>query len=226
MGTVHRRYRRHPDHPLTPPHRNAPLTVEGRRRLIERWRTRPIGQVAAEMGTLRACSSRWGNRWCRHDVLGQLDRPSTSHHIPCATSAWVTEEIESWRREEKWFVQRIAHEVGRARLHGQSPHPRAGLDQEETRAPLIPRSVRGQQPGAGQDHRSVARPHGVSGPEETEWIADTWSIPYKYLRPHSGAGGPPPVARLKWGRTKVQPSYPRPTDRRERSADPLQSGLH
>ena len=31
-------------------HRNAPLTVEGRRRLIERCQSRSIAHVAAEMG--------------------------------------------------------------------------------------------------------------------------------------------------------------------------------
>jgi hypothetical protein len=36
-------------------HANAPLTVEGRRRLVERCRTRPIAHVAAEMGISRAC---------------------------------------------------------------------------------------------------------------------------------------------------------------------------
>lgn len=35
-------------------HRNAPLTVEGRRRLIQRCKKRPIAHVAAEMGISRA----------------------------------------------------------------------------------------------------------------------------------------------------------------------------
>jgi transposase InsO family protein len=96
---------------MTPPHRNAPLTVEGRRRLIERCRTRPIAHVAAEMGISRACASKWVNRWRRHGDLGLLDRPSTPHHIPRATPAWVIEKIESWRRQEKWSAQRITHEL-------------------------------------------------------------------------------------------------------------------
>jgi transposase len=93
------------------PHRNAPLTVEGRHRLIERCRTRPIAHVAAEMGISRACASKWVNRWRRHGDLGLLDRPSTPHHSPRATPAWVIEKIESWRRHEKWSAQRITHEL-------------------------------------------------------------------------------------------------------------------
>ncbi|SCY76019.1 leucine-zipper of insertion element IS481 [Rhodococcus erythropolis] len=38
-------------------HRNAPLTVEGRRRLIERCQSRPIAHVAAEMGISRQCAA-------------------------------------------------------------------------------------------------------------------------------------------------------------------------
>jgi hypothetical protein len=44
-------------------HRNAPLSIEGRRRLIERCRTRPIAHVAAEMGISRAGASKWVNRY-------------------------------------------------------------------------------------------------------------------------------------------------------------------
>lgn len=93
------------------PHRNAPLTVEGRRRLIERCRTRPIADVAAEMGISRACASKWVNRWRRHGDLGLPDRSSIPHNNPRATPAWVIEKIESWQRQEKWSAQRITHEL-------------------------------------------------------------------------------------------------------------------
>jgi len=46
-------------------HTNAPLLVEGRRRLVERCKTRPIAHVAAELGISRACASKWVNRWRR-----------------------------------------------------------------------------------------------------------------------------------------------------------------
>ncbi len=38
-------------------HANAPLNIEGRRRLVERCRTGPIAHVAAEAGVSRACLS-------------------------------------------------------------------------------------------------------------------------------------------------------------------------
>ncbi|MGX1675319.1 leucine zipper domain-containing protein [Streptomyces sp. NPDC055400] len=63
-------------------HRNAPLSPEGRRRLIDRCRNRPIAHVAAEMGISRACASKWVNRFRRHGDLGLLGRSSPPHRQP------------------------------------------------------------------------------------------------------------------------------------------------
>ncbi|BAD56910.1 putative transposase [Nocardia farcinica IFM 10152] len=51
-------------------HRNAPLSIEGRRRLVQRCQHRPIAHVAAEMGISRQCASKWVNRWRRYGDLG------------------------------------------------------------------------------------------------------------------------------------------------------------
>lgn len=92
-------------------HRNAPLSYEGRRRLVERCQSRPISHVAAEMGISRACASKWVNRWRRFGDLGLHDRSSTPHRSPRATPAWVIAQIETWRREMKWSAARITHEL-------------------------------------------------------------------------------------------------------------------
>lgn len=62
--------------------RNAPLTVEGRRRLVERSRTRPIAHVVAEMGISRQCAFIWVNRFKQFGDLGLQDRSSAPHHHP------------------------------------------------------------------------------------------------------------------------------------------------
>ena len=93
------------------PHSTAPLSVEGRRRLAERWRIRPIAHVAAEMGVSRACASKWVNRWRRFGEAGLQDRASVPHSSPQATPYWVVEQIESWRRDHKWSAQRITDEL-------------------------------------------------------------------------------------------------------------------
>lgn len=92
-------------------HANAPLSLEGRRRLVERCKTRPIAHVAAEMGISRACASKWVNRWRRHGDAGLRDRPSSPHRSPNVTPVWVIEQIEIWRRERKWSAQRITDEL-------------------------------------------------------------------------------------------------------------------
>src|SRR5699024_9016228 len=70
-------------------HANAPLSIEGRRRLVERCKTRPIAHVAAEMGISRPCASKWVNLRRRHSVAGLLDRSSTPRRSLVATPAWV-----------------------------------------------------------------------------------------------------------------------------------------
>ncbi|GAB3116834.1 IS481 family transposase [Streptomyces calidiresistens] len=92
-------------------HANAPLSLEGRRRLIRRCRARSIAHVATEMGISRACASKWVNRWRRHGDSGLRDRSSTPHRSPSATPAWVVKQIETWRREHKWSAQRISDEL-------------------------------------------------------------------------------------------------------------------
>ncbi|GAB2766304.1 IS481 family transposase [Sinomonas soli] len=93
-------------------HGNAPLSLEGRRRLVKRCQDRPIAHVAAEMGISRACASTWVNRYRRHGELGLQDRPSVPRRQPTATPAEVVVRIEALRRERKWSAARIAHELG------------------------------------------------------------------------------------------------------------------
>ncbi|MGW5587692.1 IS481 family transposase [Streptomyces sp. NPDC003857] len=92
-------------------HANAPLSIEGRRRLVERCKTRPIAHVAAEMGISRACASKWVNRYRRQGELGLHDLPSTPRRQPTATDAAVVARIEDLRRSQKWPASRIAFEL-------------------------------------------------------------------------------------------------------------------
>lgn len=54
-------------------HANAPLTVEGRHRLLERCRTRPIAHVAAEMGVrARIADLRRIQKWSASRIAFEL----------------------------------------------------------------------------------------------------------------------------------------------------------
>lgn len=92
-------------------HANSPLTVEGRRRLIERCRTRPLAHVAAEMGISRATASKWVNRYRRFGELGLLDRSSVPIQQPSAAPGETVARIEELRRKHKWSASRIAFEL-------------------------------------------------------------------------------------------------------------------
>jgi transposase len=92
-------------------HRNAPLSPEGRRRLIQRCQHRSIAHVAAEMGISRSRASKWVNRYRQYGELGLQDRSSTPHRQPTATSPEVVGTIERLRRARKWSASRIAFEL-------------------------------------------------------------------------------------------------------------------
>lgn len=92
-------------------HRNAPLSPEGRRRLIQRCQHRPIAHVAAEMGISRSCASKWVNRYREYGELGLQDRSSTPHRQPTATPDEIITRIEHLRRTQKWSAARIAFEL-------------------------------------------------------------------------------------------------------------------
>jgi len=93
-------------------HGNAPLSVEGRRRLVTRCQSRPIAHVAPAMGVSRACASKWVNRFRRFGELGLQDRSSAPSRQPTATPAQVVTLLEAMRRDHKWSAARIAFELG------------------------------------------------------------------------------------------------------------------
>ncbi|MYW97924.1 hypothetical protein G3I59_46800 [Amycolatopsis rubida] len=64
-------------------HRNAPSSVESRRRA--RCQSCLIVQMAVEMDTSRECASKWVNRWRRHGETGLLDLPSVPRHQSAVT---------------------------------------------------------------------------------------------------------------------------------------------
>ncbi|GAA4069991.1 hypothetical protein GCM10022214_26770 [Actinomadura miaoliensis] len=107
---VFRRQDEKRDQPVLPPrkdpsvlHGNAPLSVEGRRRLVQRCQTRPIAHVAPEMGISCSCASKWVNRYRRFGEISLLGRPSATPE--------VIAQIGRLRRERKWSARRIALEL-------------------------------------------------------------------------------------------------------------------
>ncbi len=94
-------------------HRNARLTVHGRRLLIARVDAgRPVAHVAAEMGISRATAHKWVRRWREEGDAGLHDRPSRPLTTPHRTSAAVEAQVRELRQSRKLGPARIGPILG------------------------------------------------------------------------------------------------------------------
>ena len=93
---------------MTP--RNAPLTPQGRLRLVLRCRHRPIAHIAAEAGVSRQCLGKWVARYREHGEAGLHDRSSAPAQRPTQTPVAVVEQIAVMRKN-KWSARRIVREL-------------------------------------------------------------------------------------------------------------------
>ncbi|WP_405793296.1 IS481 family transposase [Streptomyces sp. NBC_01506] len=94
-------------------HRNARLTVHGRRLLVERVCSgRPVAHVAAEMGVSRATAHKWMRRWRDGGEAGLRDRSSRPLRTPHRTPADTEARVCDLRRERKLGPARIGPVLG------------------------------------------------------------------------------------------------------------------
>ncbi|MFI7387489.1 IS481 family transposase [Streptomyces sp. NPDC049813] len=94
-------------------HRNARLTLHGRRLLVDRVGSgRPVAHVAAEMGISRATAHKWIHRWRREGEAGLVDRSSRPHRTPHRTSATMEDRVCRLRRDRKLGPARIGPVLG------------------------------------------------------------------------------------------------------------------
>ncbi|GHB73242.1 IS481 family transposase [Streptomyces viridiviolaceus] len=94
-------------------HRNARLTVHGRRLLIERVRSgRPVSHVAAEMGISRPTAHKWLRRWRQEGEAGLHDRPSRPRTTPHRTPAALEARVCRLRRDRKLGPARLGPVLG------------------------------------------------------------------------------------------------------------------
>ncbi|MFD5481172.1 IS481 family transposase [Streptomyces hawaiiensis] len=94
-------------------HRNARLTVIGRRLLVERVVSgRPVAHVAAEMGISRATAHKWVRRWRSEGEAGLHDRSSRPRTTPHRTPVAVEARVCDLRRARKLGPARIGPVLG------------------------------------------------------------------------------------------------------------------
>jgi transposase InsO family protein len=96
-------------------HRNARLTVYGRRLLVDRVRSgRPVAHVAAEMGISRTTAYKWVRRFAVQGHAGLHDRSSRPHTTPNRTAAAVEARVCQLRTSRKLGPARIGPILGLA----------------------------------------------------------------------------------------------------------------
>ena len=94
-------------------HRNAPLTVEGRRRLCDRIASGWTIKAAADSANVSAqTASKWWNRWLAEGEAGLRDRSSRPHHSPNKTPEHLERRIVVLRQRRKLGPARLASIVG------------------------------------------------------------------------------------------------------------------
>ncbi|WP_405502739.1 IS481 family transposase [Streptomyces niveus] len=94
-------------------HRNARLTVHGRRLLVDRVRSgRPVAHVAAELGVSRPTAHKWVRRWRAEGEAGLADRSSRPLMTPHRTPATIEEQVCELRRSRKLGPARIGPVLG------------------------------------------------------------------------------------------------------------------
>jgi len=110
-------------------HPNAPLTVEGRRRMVRcvvggGWTV----EATAERFQVDAKTVRkWRDRWLAEGDRGLHDRSSRPHRSPNRTSRHLRRRVVRLRRRRRWGADHIGHVVGLATSTVQNILNRAGL---------------------------------------------------------------------------------------------------
>jgi len=95
-------------------HRNARLTVHGRRLLVRRVREQgmPVAHVARAMGVSRQCAHRWVARFDAEGEAGLVDRSSCPHRMPTRTDPAVEAIVLAARREHRRGQDWLGPELG------------------------------------------------------------------------------------------------------------------
>ena len=95
-------------------HRNARLTVHGRRLLVRRVRDQGqrVAHVAKAMGVSRQCAHRWVARFDTEGEAGLDDRSSRPHRFPTRTSAEVEQLVVEARIEHRRGQDWLGLELG------------------------------------------------------------------------------------------------------------------
>lgn len=118
-------------------HKNAPMTPEGRLRMVQAVTDgEPVSAVAGRFGVDRKTVRKWLQRFLAEGVAGLADRSSRPHHSPTAIARGTAQRVITLRRRRRTMrsiaqtlriamatVSRVLARAGLSRLAALDPPP-------------------------------------------------------------------------------------------------------
>lgn len=175
-------------------HKNARLTFEGRKLLMERIAVMGLMPAAQAAGISPGCARKWLRRFEAEGEAGLVDRTCRPHRTRCSIDLQLAERIEALRRD-RMPVRRIACVVGRSAATISRFLARLGLSSLKALEPAAP-VVRYEREAPGEllhmDTKKLGRievtGHRATGDRRNTTRGAGWEFAHVAIDDHSRVG--------------------------------------
>lgn len=175
-------------------HKNARLTFEGRKLLIERIAVMGLMPAAEAAGISAGCARKWRRRYEQQGETGLLDRSCRPHRTRSKIDEQLAQRIEALRRE-RMPIRRIAAVVGRSAATISRFLAALGLSSLKALDPAVA-AVRYERDAPGEllhmDTKKLGRiereGHRINGDRTTRVRGAGWEFAHVAIDDHSRAG--------------------------------------
>ena len=172
-------------------HRNAPLTPEGRQRLVKQAAVVGHGPAAKAAGLSRRTVSKWCGRWKREGEAGLLDRSSRPRCLARSTAKDIVDRVLRLRHE-RLVAATIAAKVKLPRSTVGAILRRHGLGRLRALQPPVP-VVRYERAAPGEllhvDTKKLGRIRGIGhrihGDHGVRWRGAGWEYVHVAIDDHT-----------------------------------------
>ena len=175
-------------------HKNARLTFEGRKLLIDRIAETGLMAVAETAGISARTARKWLKRFDQQGLAGLLDRSSRPARTRTSLDAALCERVEQLRRA-RMPMRRIALVVGRSAATVSRLLARLGLSSlKALESPVPPVCYEREAPGellhmdTKKLGRIVVTGHRVTGDRRDHTRGAGWEFAHVAIADHSRAG--------------------------------------
>jgi transposase InsO family protein len=175
-------------------HKNARLTFEGRKLLMERIAVLGLIPAAEAAGISPRCARKWLRRFESEGEAGLVDRTCRPHRTRCSIDAQLAARVEALRRD-RMPIRRIASVVGRSVATVSRFLARLGLSSLKALQPALP-AVRYEREAPGEllhmDTKKLGRievtGHRATGDRRDRTRGAGWEFAHVAIDDHSRVG--------------------------------------